>query len=225
MVMSKILVVEDEIELAEQVRRCLLREQHIVEMVHDGQAALDHLRVNNYDLLVLDWMMPKMTGIEVCQWQRARGEKTPILMLTARVDIEDKELGLDSGADDYLTKPFHLRELLARVRALLRRGVSATNELKAGALVLDPTARRLSRDGMEIKLEPKEMNLLEFLMRHPNQTFKAEALIARVWESDSEISPDAIRVYVRGLRKKIDLFGGRSIIGTVHGSGYRLDSD
>ena len=168
--MSKILVVEDEIELAEQVRRALSREQHMVEVVHDGQSALDHLRVSQYDLLVLDWMMPKMSGIEVCKWQRNRGDKTPILMLTARVEIDDKEKGLDAGADDYLTKPFHLRELLARVRALLRRGVSPTNELTAGELMLDPTARRVYRKGVEVKLEPKEFNLLEFLMRDRKST-------------------------------------------------------
>jgi two-component system, OmpR family, manganese sensing response regulator len=224
MAMSKILIVEDEIELAEQLRRSLAREQHLVEVVHDGQAALDYLRVSQYDLLVLDWMMPKMTGVEVCRWQRSRGDKTPILMLTARADIEDKESGLDAGADDYLTKPFHLRELMARVRALLRRGVSPTNELRVEDLVLDPTARSLHRGGTEIKLEPKEFNLLEFLMRHPNQAFKAEALVARVWEAESEISPDAIRVYIRGLRKKIDVDGKPSIIATVHGSGYRLDA-
>jgi DNA-binding response OmpR family regulator len=222
--MSKILVVEDEIELAEQVRRSLAREQHLVEVVHDGQSALDHLRVSHFDLLVLDWMMPKMSGIEVCRWQRARGDKTPILMLTARGEIEDKESGLDAGADDYLTKPFHLRELLARVRALLRRGISATNELRSGDLVLDPVARRVFRREVEIRLEPKEFNLLEFLMRHPNQAFKAEALVSRVWESDSEVSPDAVRVYVRGLRKKIDVDGQDSVISTIHGSGYRLDA-
>jgi DNA-binding response OmpR family regulator len=210
--------------LAEQVRRSLSREQHLVEVVHDGQSAVDYLQVSQYDLVVLDWMMPRMSGIEVCKWQRARGDKTPILMLTARGELEDKEVGLDSGADDYLTKPFHLRELLARVRALLRRGVSATNELRASDLVLDPVARRLFRGDREIKLEPKEFNLLEFLMRHPNQAFKADALVSRVWESDSEVSPDAVRVYVRGLRKKIDVDGKDSIIATVHGSGYRLDA-
>ncbi len=222
--MSKILVVDDEIEIAEQVRRSLTREQHTVEVVHDGQAAVDYLRVAQYDLLVLDWMMPKMTGLEVCKWQRSRGDKTPILMLTARGDIDDKEKGLDSGADDYLTKPFHLRELVARVRALLRRGVSPTNELRAGDLLLDPVARRLYRGLTEVHLEPKEFNLLEFLMRHPNQAFKAEALVARVWETDSEVSPDAIRVYIRGLRKKIDIDGQQSVISTVHGAGYRLDA-
>ena len=222
--MSKILIVDDEKDLVEGLRRSLSREQHLVEVAYDGQEAMDLLLVTKYDLVVLDWMMPRQSGVDVCRWFRQRGDKTPVLMLTARGEIDDKEKGLDSGADDYLTKPFHLREFQARVRALLRRGSSAaaTNVLSHGSVVLDTAARKVTRDGVDVKLEPKEFNLLEFLMRHPNQAFTADALITRVWESDSEVSPDAVRVYVRMLRKKIDTGGKNSIVQTVHGSGYRL---
>jgi OmpR-family two-component system manganese-sensing response regulator len=224
--MSKILVVEDEPDIANQLQKSLQREQHLVEVASDGKAAIDLLSVSKYDLIVLDWMMPKQSGIEVCQWHRSRGDKTPILMLTAKGELEDKERGLDSGADDYLTKPFHLREFLARVRALLRRGsTAATNVLTAGKVTLDTVARKVSREGKEIKLEPKEFNLLEFLMRHPNQVFNVETLVVRVWESDTLVSADAVRVYIRNLRKKLDVDGEASIISTVHGSGYRVDAD
>jgi DNA-binding response OmpR family regulator len=223
--MSKILVVEDEPDIADQLRKSLLREQHLVEVASDGQAAIDILTVSKFDLIVLDWMMPRQSGIDVCKWHRGRGEKTPILMLTAKGELEDKERGLDSGADDYLTKPFHLREFLARVRALLRRGTTTSNVLTCKQVTLDTTARRVMRGEDEIKLEPKEFNLLEFLMRHPNQAFNADALVTRVWETDTEVSTDAVRVYIRNLRKKLDVNGAPSIITTVHGSGYRVDSD
>ncbi len=223
--MSKILVVDDEAELAEGLKRALQRDQHLVELAFNGQEAKDLLLVTKYDLVVLDWMMPKCSGVEVCTWLRSeRRDKTPILMLTAKGELDDKEKGLDSGADDYLTKPFHLREFSARVRALLRRTSTAepTDELTCGKITLHVKARKVTRDGEAIKLEPKEFNLLEFLMRHPQQPFTADALVTRVWESDSEVAPDAVRVYIRMLRKKLDQPGVPSIIETVHGSGYRL---
>jgi DNA-binding response OmpR family regulator len=224
--MSKILIVDDEKDLSEGLRRSLVRDQHVVEVAYDGQQAMDLLLVSKYDLVVLDWMMPKQSGLDVCRWFRSRGDKTPILMLTARGELDDKEKGLDSGADDYLTKPFHLREFQARVRALLRRGSSsaASNVLSVGTVALDTVARKVTRDGAEVRLEPKEFNLLEFLLRHPNQAFNADALITRVWQSDTEVSTDAVRVYVRMLRKKLDVEGKPSIVETVHGSGYRLGS-
>jgi len=222
--MSKILIVDDEIDLAEGLKRSLLREQHVVELAFDGQQAADMLLVSKYDLVVLDWMMPKRTGLEVCKWIRSRRDRTPVLMLTAKGEIDDKETGLDSGADDYLTKPFHLREFQARVRALLRRGGEAeiTDTLTHGKICLHVKERTVMRDGEAIKLEPREFNLLEFLMRHPNQPFTSDALVTRVWESDTEVSSDAIRVYIRMLRKKLDVPNEPSIIETVHGLGYKL---
>jgi len=156
---------------------------------------------------------------------REKGGKTPILMLTARSSIDDRAEGLDSGADDYLPKPFHAKELNARLRALIRRASQATTTvLHIGTLVLDPVARKVEKEGVELKLEPKEFNLLEFMMRNANTVFSAEALIDRVWESETLVSTDAIRTYIKGIRKKVDTDGEPSIIATVHGVGYRLDT-
>ena len=223
--MSKILIVEDEEDLAIQVCDWLTREHHTVEHVNNGNLAVDHLAVSKYDLIILDWLLPGMHGIDICKKYRSMGGKAPILMLTAKSSIEDKEVGLDSGADDYLSKPFHLKELSARVRALVRRSsAQASTILEAGDIVLDPSARTVSKGGMPIHLERKEFNLLEFLMRNANKTFSAEALLDRVWESGSMASPDAIRTYIKSLRKKVDTPGAVSMITTVHGVGYKLEA-
>jgi DNA-binding response OmpR family regulator len=223
--MSKILIVEDEEDLAVQVRDWLARDHHTVEMVHNGSQAVDTLAVSKYDLIILDWLLPGLDGVEVCKRYRSMGGKTPILMLTAKAAIEDKEKGLDSGADDYLSKPFHLKELSARVRALIRRTSSMSGPtLEVAGIVLDPTSRTVTKDGEPVHLERKEFNLLEFLLRNANKTFSAEALLDRVWESGSLASPDAIRTYIKALRKKIDRPGKTSIITTVHGVGYKLEA-
>ncbi|HEY9788243.1 MAG TPA: response regulator transcription factor, partial [Candidatus Obscuribacterales bacterium] len=147
------------------------------------------------------------------------------IMLTGRAKIDEKEEGLDSGADDYLTKPFSMRELNARVRALLRRPAAYSgNELKARDIVLEPESHRVTKQGREIKLLPKEFALLEFLLRNPGRVFSPEALLERVWESTSDASPDTVRIHVNRLRSKLDTKGEDSIIGTVHGVGYRLDT-
>lgn len=223
--MSKVLVVEDEADLASQIKLSLTREHYTVEVVEDGQAALDTLRVYQYDVVVLDWMLPGMSGIEVMRKFREKGGKTPILMLTAKSSIDDRAEGLDAGADDYLPKPFHAKELCARIRALIRRASQTTTTvLSVGPLTLDPVARKVEKNGVELKLEPKEFNLLEFLMRNANTVFSAEALIDRVWESETMVSTDAIRTYIKGIRKKVDSDGEPSMIATVHGVGYRLDA-
>ena len=223
--MSKVLLVEDEADLASQIKLSLTREHYTVEVVDNGEAALDMLRVYQYDVIVLDWGLPGMTGLEVMRKFREKGGKTPILMLTARSSIDDRAEGLDSGADDYLPKPFHAKELNARLRALIRRASQATTTvLHIGTLVLDPVARKVEKEGVELKLEPKEFNLLEFMMRNANTVFSAEALIDRVWESETLVSTDAIRTYIKGIRKKVDTDGEPSIIATVHGVGYRLDT-
>lgn len=221
---SKILIVEDEEDLAAQIKDWLAREHHTVEHVANGSAAADQLMVSKYDVIILDWLLPGMDGIEICRRYRAMGGKSPILMLTAKSGVEDKERGLDSGADDYLSKPFHLKELAARVRALVRRGSSQSGTvLEAADVVLDPVARTVTKGQLPLHLERKEFNLLEFLMRNKNTTFSAEALIERVWESDSMASSDAIRTYIKSLRKKIDTNGNPSLITTVHGVGYKLE--
>lgn len=223
--MAKILIVEDDQELAGVLQDWLVSEHHVVDTVDNGAEADQMLRHYAFDLLVLDWDLPGMPGVQVCKNFRTRGGLTPILMLTGKSEIKDKTVGLDAGADDYLTKPFHPDELSARVRALLRRPapVSATNELKAGDLLLEPNTYRVTRAGKELRLLPKEFALLEFLMRHPNVVFSADALIDRVWSSESDASPDTVRTNIKRLRQKIDIEGERPMILTVHGVGYKLD--
>ncbi|MBK9141972.1 MAG: response regulator transcription factor [Candidatus Melainabacteria bacterium] len=220
--MSKILLVEDESDLAMEVKEWLSREKYLVEVLDNGQAASDTLHVAEYDLIILDWQLPGLSGVEICRTYRSRGGTTPVLILTARTSVDDRETGLDSGADDYLCKPFALKELSARVRALLRRTSAVrTSALSCRDILLEPRARKVSRAGNSVHLEPKEFALLEFFMRHPDTVFSAETLLARVWESDTEASPEAIRTYIRGLRKKLD---DRERISTVHGLGYRFNS-
>ena len=223
--MAKILIVEDELDLALPIRDSLSREHHVVEIVDNGADAVEYLRLYKYDLVILDWLLPGLSGIEVCSRYRSTGGTTPILILTARGTVDDKEVGLDSGADDYLVKPFHLKELAARVRALLRRPSAVSGKvLEAREITLDPSARTVAKDGKEIHLLPKEFSLLEFFLRHPNQVFSAEALLDRIWESDSEAMPDTIRTHIKTLRRKVDNEGEPSLIATVHGVGYKLEA-
>lgn len=223
--MSKILLVEDEEQLARQVSDWLKREKYLVECVRSGPEALASLHAYEYDVVLLDWMLPGLSGIEICKNYRAKGGRAPVLMLTARAAEEDKETGLDSGADDYLAKPFGLRELSARIRALLRRSslLQSGSTLHGRDIELDPSARRVTKSGHEVHLEPREFSLLEFFMRNPNQVFDADAIIARVWDSESMISPDSVRGYIKTLRKKLDGDSDHSIISTLKGSGYRFE--
>ncbi len=222
--MAKILIVEDEIALVDLMRDSLTAQGYLLDHVDDGNAAIAQLNYNQYDLIILDWQLPGVDGLTILRSYRNNGGQAPVLMLTGKRKIEDKESGLESGADDYLTKPFHVRELMARIKALLRRRVSApARNLTASGVELDPSSRRVFRDGKELLLLPKEFALLEFLMKHPSEVFSPEALIQRVWPTDSEATPAAIRIYVTRLRKKIDRDNSSSIITTVHGVGYRLD--
>jgi DNA-binding response OmpR family regulator len=223
--MAKLLLAEDDLRLATLIQDWLNAENHTVEHVTDGRAALDLIDSTKFDMFMLDWDMPHVSGIEVCKQYRKTGGTVPILILTGKGAVEEKEQGLDCGADDYLTKPFHLRELSARIRALLRRPEQLTQaQLKVRDLMLDLSARRLIKNGKEVELFPKEFALLEFLMRHPNQVFSLEALQERVWPSDSESSPETIRVHIARLRSKIEADGERPIVKTVHRQGYMLDA-
>lgn len=223
--MAKILIVEDEPSMADPIKLYLAHEHHLVEVVEDGLEALERLKFYKYDVIILDWMLPGISGVEVCKQFRAAGGTTPILMVTAKHQTQEKVQALDAGADDYLTKPYDVQEVAARVRALLRRPqVVAGNILKARNVVLEPSTFRVTRDEQEVQLLPKEFALLEFFMRHPNQVFSAEALLDRVWSSDSEASPETIRTYIKRLRQKIDVAGQTSLINTVHGVGYKLDA-
>jgi OmpR-family two-component system manganese-sensing response regulator len=221
--MAKILLVEDDSEFAEAVQRWLEHEHHTVESVADGTDAHERLNIYKYDVLILDWELPGMSGVDICKKYRATGGTAPILILTGKSAVSEKETGLDAGADDYLTKPFHMKEMAARVRALLRRtGRFNETTLKVRNIVLEPGLYNVTRDGVELRLLPKEFALLEFFMRHPGEVFSAEALLDRVWISEADITPDAVVTCIKRLRKKVDLESEPSIIRTIHGVGYKL---
>lgn len=224
--MSKILVVEDNLELQDNIREWLMLEQHIVDCCADGVEAIQYLDSYDYDVIVLDWTLPRMTGIEICKQYRGKGGVTPILMLTGRRSIDDKESGLDAGADDYLTKPFEMRELSARIRALLRRLANKpTEQLKARDIVLDKQAKRVTKAGKELKLMPKDFAILEVLMTYPDRVFSAEALVERIWSSDTEVTSDVVRKHINRIRGQVDSPNTSSLIRTVHGAGYALEKD
>ncbi len=220
--MAKILVVEDDPQLLKLLTDSLSFERHLVESTSNGNDAINRLLDCSYDLIVLDWNLPGAQGIEILRQYRERGGQAPILFLTGRVTTADKELGLDSGADDYLTKPFESKEFAARVRALLRRPKRLVAEyLTFGSLKLDPGTYKAWSNDRVVNLSPREFALLEFLVRHPQQVFSIETLLHRVWESDADISPESVRVLVKRLRTKL---GEPSPIKTVFGAGYMLEA-
>lgn len=224
--MARILIIEDEDGLAGAIRDWLVDEYYVVKAVGDGLSGLKELQSDSYEAAILDLMLPGLDGLEVCKRYRSGGGRTAILMLTAKSSISAKETGLDSGADDYLTKPFHLRELSARIRALLRRPQSTpVQSLRAGDINLEVNSRTVTRDGAPIRLLPKEFTLLEVLLRHAGQVLSAERLIEHLWSGDADITQDTVRSHMRSLRKKIDDRGGESIIKTVHGVGYKIEAD
>jgi DNA-binding response OmpR family regulator len=220
--MARILVIEDNADLADDIKRWLEIEQHKVDAVGDGVRALEYLREYEYDVIVTDWSMPRLSGIDVLKQFRSTGGVSPVLMLTGRRDITDKESGFEAGADDYLTKPFEMRELSLRVTALLRRPAMPPGDLfKSGDVVLERKTRRVTKSGFELKLMPKDFDILELLMTYPTKIFSAESLIERVW-SDGEASPDVVRKHINRIRAQIDTEGVPSLIRTVHGVGYAL---
>ena len=226
--MAKILVVEDNAEILDNLREWLSMEQHNVDCCGDGSEAVAYLGTYEYDVIILDWSLPKMSGIEVCKQFRAKGGATPIIMLTGRRALDDKESGLDAGADDYLTKPFEMRELSARIRALMRRAPSVPSDtLKSGDLILDRQSRRVTKGGRELKLMPKDFAILELLMSYPRKVFSAESVVERVWGSNADVSSDVIRKHMNRIRDQIDdkKEGGQSAIRTVHGVGYSFEPD
>jgi heavy metal response regulator len=217
----RILVVEDEPKVASFVERGLTAEQYTVEVVHDGEAALQRLGVGDYDLVVLDVLLPKRDGLSVLETLRARGSGIPVLLLTARDTVADKVAGLDRGADDYLTKPFAFEELLARVRALLRRGApAAASVLTVGDLSLNPATREVRRGGRRIELTAKEYALLEFFLRRRGQVLSRPIIAQHVWGVDFDTFTNVIDVYVNYLRRKIDTDGEPKLLHTVRGVGY-----
>lgn len=225
--MLKIFICEDNEELAADLQSMLSKDGHQVEHADCGADARELLQSREYDLLILDWELPDASGIDICKEFRARGGSTPILMLTGKGKTSDKEVGLDSGADDYLTKPFSAQELKARLRALTRRAERpyTGNVLTCEDISLDPSRFYATRGDTTLSLVPKEFALLEFFMRNPNQVFNPESLISHVWTADEDVSPDTLRTYIMNLRKKIDKSGQESLIETVHGLGYRFRKD
>lgn len=223
--MAKILLVDDDIELNDNVCSWLKMDHHTLEAAHSGGIALELILNFQFDLVILDWDLPEISGIDLCKRLREKDSTTPVLMLTGKGEIADKTVGFNAGADDYLTKPFHLAELGLRVRALLRRkGSEIQIVLKARDLEMEPHNFVVRKSGNVIKLLPKEFSLLEFLMQHPNQIFSLDALLDRVWMSDSDATTAAVHACIRRLRKKIDDPGAESMIANVHGVGYRLDA-
>jgi DNA-binding response OmpR family regulator len=221
--MAKILLIEDDRDLSSILSDLLEEEGYSIETAYDGEGALNLLLATNYDVIILDWNLPVTSGVTVLKEIRQRGNLTPVLLLTARGDVKDKAQGLDAGADDYLTKPFQPVELAARLRALLRRhSQQATNILAVGSFRLDSQKFVVTKDGAEIRLQPKEFALLEFFLRHPGEVFSPEALLSRVWPTDSEASSDTVRVYIGTLRSKIDNRDRDSFIKTVHRVGYKF---
>jgi len=219
----RILVVEDERRLCNIIKRGLLEEGYAVDTAYDGEDGEYLVETTTYDLAVLDIMLPKKDGIEVCQNLRLKGVNTPILMLTAKDTVEDKVKGLDAGADDYLVKPFAFGELLARVRALLRRDSSSKSpRLQVGNLVLDIMTREAWRGQRRIELTTKEYVILEHFMHHPNMVITRTMLEEHVWDYNFDSMSNLIDVYIRRLRRKIDEKGQASLIQTVRGAGYRL---
>jgi DNA-binding response OmpR family regulator len=222
--MAKILLVEDDKDLAENVEDWLKHETYVVEVAHTAELAAELLATFYYDLLILDWNLPGLSGIDLIKTYRANGGLTSVLMITGKETIKDKEVGLDAGADDYLTKPFHLRELSARVRALLRRPRNThTAVLTGGDIALDTATRQVSRAGQPIDLMPKEYALLEFFLRHPNQVFAQEAIIDHLWHSEKGVGVETVRTNIMRLRKKIDGDSEDSLIKNLRGHGYKLE--
>lgn len=222
----RILVVEDAVKLAGLLERGLGEEGYAVDVVMNGTDAVWMGLENPYDVIVLDVGLSDIDGFEVCRRLRAHGRWAPILMLTARDAYDDRIRGLDSGADDYLTKPFAFPELLARIRALLRRGsVERSPVLSVGDLVLDPATREVSRDGDRIDLTAKEHALLEYFMRHPDHVLSRANLIEHVWDFAFQGDPHVVNVYVGYLRDKIDKPFGRRSLETIRGMGYRIRDD
>jgi two-component system OmpR family response regulator len=221
-----VLVVEDEVKMAALLRRGLAEQGLAVDVVGDGETGVAMATATSYDAIVLDVILPGIDGFEACRQMRVQGVWSPVLMLTARGTLEDRIAGLDGGADDYLTKPFSFAELLARLRALVRRGTAERpTVLEVGDLRLDPATRQVWRGETEVELSAKEFTLLEVFMRNPGHVLGRIQLLEHAWEYDYEHRSNVIEVYVRYLRQKIDLPFGVKSLETVRGAGYRLRKD
>ncbi len=223
--MAKILLVEDDAELAAKLKVWFSGEGYLFESVNTGEDALQMLSNFQFDVILLDRLLPEISGIEVCKRFRAAGGKTPIIFLTGRGDIIDKLEGLDIGADDYVVKPFDVRELSSRIRSVMRRAAGILhNELKCGNLVLHAPSHTMFVDDIAYHLMPTESALLEHFLRHPNRFFGSKDILDAVWPSDSSASSQTVRSWMRNLRQKLESAGKSELIRTVQGSGYLLNN-
>ena len=221
----RILVVEDEPRMASVIARGLREQSYAVDVALDGDDGLYQCSINDYDLIVLDVLLPQRDGFEVCRELRARGTATPVLMLTARAAVDDRITGFEAGADDYLTKPFSFRELLARIHALLRRDSHLLpDEIEIGDLIINSASHRVSRAGSSIQLTAKEYALLEYLARRASQLVSRADIAAHVWDNDFDPFSNTIEVYMNRLRKKIDDGHLTKLLHTRRGEGYILES-
>lgn len=221
----RVLVVEDEVKIARVIGTALRREGYAVDVIHDGDEGFAMADTEPYDVAILDRMLPGLSGTDIIAKLRSNGHQMPILLLTALGTTEDKTAGLDSGADDYLVKPFAIDELLARIRALLRRPpVAKSDILRIDNLTLDRQQKTVSRGDKDIELTIKEYAMLEYLMLHENQAVSKDTLIAHVWDFDADILPNNVEAYIKKLRKKIDKPFKKPLIHTVRGFGYKLSA-
>ncbi|MBZ0189802.1 MAG: response regulator transcription factor [Candidatus Obscuribacterales bacterium] len=224
--MARILVIEDDPQVSSVVEEALCSSNHIVEVIDDGVDGLERLTYYHYDMAIVDWVLPGLTGIEICQRYRNAGGQIPVLFLTGQSDVPNKVQAFDSGADDYLTKPFSFSELMARVRALLRRPPALAEKiLSAASIRMDLTTCMVSLDQAPVNLAPSEFALLELFMKNPGRLFSSDELLNRVFKTESEATDEAVRQRVLRLRKKI---GGDAKVGpikTVKGLGYKFEID
>jgi len=220
----RILVVEDDVQITDMLTEALTNRQYVVDVAQDGEEAWNYAQTLEYDLVLLDITLPKLNGIKLCQMLRDRNFSLPVLMLTARDTIEDKIIGLDAGADDYMVKPFDLRELMARIRALLRRGnTGATATLSWGGLHLDPSTYEASYDNSSLNLTPKEYALLELLVSNGRRVLSRPGIIERIWSLEEPPSEETVKTHVKTVRQKLREAGAPDdFIETVYGLGYRL---
>ncbi len=221
----RVLIIEDEHKIAQSIKKGLEQEHYVVDVVYTGNEGLDLAVAEEYDVLIIDRMLPGIDGLTITREVRKQSIHTPILILTARGQVEDRVEGLDTGADDYLTKPFAFTELLARIRALTRRPKHVkAGVLRVSDLSLNPATLEVKRDGKLIRLSGKEYALLEYLMRHAGKILNKEQIIGHVWNYDADVLPNSVEVYIKHLRSKIDALPGvKPLIKTVRGFGYKIE--
>jgi DNA-binding response OmpR family regulator len=219
----RILVIEDELRLSSVIKKGLMEDGFAVDLAHDGEEGLFLAESESYDTIILDIMLPKLDGLEVCRQLRSKNIKTPILMLTAKTTLEDKVAGLDSGADDYMTKPFAFIELRSRIHALLRRGTTNISPLLTILdLTVDPIKHTATRNGEKITLTPKEFSILELLLRHKDEVVTRTMITEHVWDYNFDGMSNVVDVFVASLRRKIDKKSKIKLIHTIHGVGYKI---